>query len=261
MTESTSYFQRLSENVFRPTEHVSGGWKIDEQHIAPSIGLLAHLIEKNHRERGGTLHLSSLHYDILGVLPLEAVETNIKVLRPGKTIELVEATLSHNGRAALILRAWLLQNYETADLAGTDYPSMPPLEETPAYDFAAFWPGGLIASIDTKQIAEHPGRAKTWARPTLQLLDTEEASTTARFVGIADIANGTTPRANPHEVLFPNLDLNLNIFRTPEGAWLGYDTSVSFGPTGIGLTHTILHDTAGPFATLAQTTTLRKVAQ
>lgn len=51
MKDVTSYFRRLAENRFEPTEHVGGAWNPDEQHIAPMLGLLAHLAEADHDAR------------------------------------------------------------------------------------------------------------------------------------------------------------------------------------------------------------------
>jgi hypothetical protein len=58
-------------------------------------------------------------------------------------------------------------------------------------------------------------------------------------------------------VAFPNLDLTLHLLRPPVGEWIGFDTTVSFGATGLGLTSTVLHDLDGPIGTVAQTLTVR----
>ena len=69
-----------------------------------------------------------------------------------------------------------------------------------------------------------------------------------------------TVRADPRAVAFPNLDLTAHLLRPPvldAGGWLGYDTTVSFGPAGHGLTSTVLHDAVGPLGTVAQILTVR----
>ena len=38
---------------------------------------------------------------------------------------------------------------------------------------------------------------------------------------------------------------------------LGFDTTVSFGPDGLGLTRSVLHDAWGPFGTMSQILTVR----
>ncbi|HWD79579.1 MAG TPA: thioesterase family protein, partial [Kribbella sp.] len=64
-------------------------------------------------------------------------------------------------------------------------------------------------------------------------------------------------RADPKEVAFPNVDLTAHLFTTPRGDWLGFDTTVTFGPTGLGLTNSVLHDATGPIGTVAQLVTVR----
>lgn len=89
------------------------------------------------------------------------------------------------------------------------------------------------------------------------MLTGEPVSSTARMLSVADVANGSATLVSPDEVAFPNLDLTAHLFRVPVGEWLGFDTHVSIGPRGAGLTQSVLHDAAGPIGTLAQTLTVR----
>ena len=58
-------------------------------------------------------------------------------------------------------------------------------------------------------------------------------------------------------MLFPNVDLTVHLLHAPRPGWLGADTTVTFGATGLGATHSILHDERGPFAISIQTLTVR----
>ena len=40
-----AYFERAGPSSFRTTEQMTGAWTPDEIHIAPALGLLAHLVE------------------------------------------------------------------------------------------------------------------------------------------------------------------------------------------------------------------------
>lgn len=253
----SSYFTRESNSLFTPSSHVAGSWNTNEQHIAPPMGLLAHAMELDHTSRGGSLKLISINYDILGVIPIETVEVSVKVLRPGRTIELLEGTLSHNGRPALIARAWFLAAGDTKQFAGSSLTPIPPRSEMQVWAPSQKWPGDFIASIEAFQIEESAGRAQTWARTLYPILDGEPTSLTARMLGIVDLANGTTPRVSTNNVIFPNLDLKVNIVRPPVNEWIGFDTAVTFGVNGFGLTQTIIHDDDGPIGSLAQSLTVR----
>lgn len=252
-----SYFERTGPDTFRPTEHVGGAWKADEQHIAPALGVMAHVVEVDRDgRRDDAPVLTRLSYDILGVLPMEEVEVRTRVLRPGRTIELVEAVLSHAGRPAVVLRAWLQAARDTGSVAGTQLASVPGPDTMTPWDPTSVWKGGFIAAAELRRDQEAPGRARFWVRTEVPLLD-EPTSRTARALGLVDIANGMTVREDPAAVAFPNLDLTAHLVRQPEEGWLGFDTTVSFGAQGYGLTSTVLHDEAGPIGTLAQTLTVR----
>lgn len=256
-----AYFERVGTTAFRPTVHVGGAWDVDEQHIAPALGLLAHVVE---RERDGRrddgMCLTRLSYDIWGTVPLETVETSVRVIRPGRTVELTEAELTYAGRRIVTLRAWSMLGRDTQQFAGTTFAAIPSPDETPQWDPTTVWQGGFIKAAQVRRSQAEPGRASFWVTTDEPLVADEPVSATARAVGLFDIANGMTVRADPREVAFPNVDLTAHLFRQPGRDWIGFDTTVTFGATGLGLTSSVLHDLEGPFGTLAQILTVRPLA-
>lgn len=258
MTDSAYYFARISDNSFQPTEHVGGGWNPKEQHIAPAMGLLAHLVEKDRdQRRSDGLVLARVSYDILGVLPLEPVDVEIRVIRPGKTIELVEATLSHGGRPALVLRAWLLQNTQTDSLAGSPIELLPDVAEMEPWNPADVWQGGFVKTVFVRRQLLGVGRALCWVHTPVVLLEDEPTSDAVRMLSLIDLANGLAPRVSSDVATFLNVDLSASIFRQPIGNMVGLDTTVSFGPNGVGLTETVIYDQLGAVGTSSQTLTVR----
>lgn len=253
-----AYFHRIDTARYRPTDHVSGAWNLSEQHVAPGIGLLTHAVEADHRARRAVpLQTARLSVDIWGTIPMDDVAVDVEVLRPGRTIELVEARLSHGGRVALALRAWLTNSYDSGGMAATPFPAMPHPDSMTHWDPTEIWGGGFIANAQVVRQDSGPGRARCWVRAPLALIAGEQVSATARFMTLADIANGLAPLASPEEAAFPNLDLTAHLFREPEGEWMGFDIFASNGSTGIGLTHSILHDGSGPLGVLSQSLTVR----
>lgn len=254
-----AYFIRESENTYRPTGHVSGGWNPKEQHIAPSIGLLTHIIEQDLAARRGSdsLNLTRLSVDILGVIPMAPVQVSVQVLRPGRTIELVEARISHGGRDAVSARAWLSATYSTAGLQGSGFDPMPARTELEPWGLDSSWPGGMVRSVQILRKELRPGRVQSWLRSDVQLLADEEVSPTAHMLRLVDVANGVAARLDPHEVLYPNLDLTAHLFRAPMGELTGLDSASSIGPDGAGLTHSILHDEHGAVGVVSQVLTVR----
>ncbi|MBM6404097.1 thioesterase family protein [Phycicoccus sp. CSK15P-2] len=252
-----AYFEQLADGRFRATEHTGGAWREEEQHIAPALGLLVHLVEQERdARRGPGMVVSRLAYDILGTVPVAEVETSVRTLRPGRTVELVEATMAHAGRDVVVLRAWLLEPRDTAAIAGSPLPEIPGPDELAPWTPSETWPGGFIDSVELRRHRVEPGRGCFWARAHQPLLD-GPVSDLARLVGLFDLANGMLVRADPAQVHFPNVDLVAHLVREPAGEWMGFDTSVWFGPGGVGLTSSVLRDTDGPVGTLAQSLTVR----
>ena len=253
-----AYFERVGPRRFRATEHTEGAWDQGTQHIAPALGLLAHVVECDRdARRGEGLVVGRLSYDILGTVPVEEFGVDVEVVRAGRTIELVEAVLTHGGRAAVRLRAWLMEPRDTTTVAGTSHEPIPGPDETEPWDPTTVWPGGFIGTAEVRRHQREPGRATYWVRTGVALVADEETSALSRAAGMLDIANGMTVRAAPADVLFPNVDLTAHFFGQPQGDWLGFDTTVSFGSAGVGLTATVLHDEQGPIGTSSQCLTVR----
>ncbi len=253
-----AYFEQLSDSTFRATEHVGGAWNVDEQHIAPALGLLTHCVERDHaRRRDDGLVIGRLSFDILGTVPIGVVETTVEVVRAGRTIELVQATLSHGGRAIVLLRAWLMQTGDTETVSATSLPGIGAATSFVPWDPTTVWPGGYIASAEVRRDQVEPGRAAYWVRTAVPLISGERSSVLANAAVLFDIANGMTVRADPRTLAFPNLDLTVHLFAHPRTEWLGFDTAVSFGANGIGLTHSVIHDEIGPIGASSQILTLR----
>ncbi len=259
--DDTAYFHRLATGTFRATDHVGGAWDTATQHVAPALGLMVHAVEADRvGRRDDPALVARVSFDILGTMPVDVVEIAVQVLRPGRTIELVEARLRHAGRDVVRLRAWLLQPGETDQLAGTALPPIPGPDDHPRWDGTTLWPGGFIASVDVRRHLHEPGRGTFWVRPRVPLLADEDVSALAATFGTVDIANGMVVRADPGQVAFPNVDLTAHVLRPPSGGWVGFDTTVSFGVGGLGITSTVLHDVDGPVGTMSQALTVRPVS-
>lgn len=256
--ELNAYFMPLGEGRFVATTHVGGAWFTEEQHIAPLLGLLTHLVEVDRDERRSDgLMVGRLSFDILGRVDLGEFSTRVAVPRPGRSVELVEAVATQHERDVVIVRAWLLKHAATVSLAATPLSKIPAPEDVAPWDPTRVWPGGFIESIELRRHQFEPGRAHFWARTPIPLIAGTPYSRLAASVGLLDIANGMTTRADPRSVFFPNVDLTLHLFAQPEGEWVGFDTSVTFGAGGIGVTSSVVHDVRGPIGVMAQSLTIR----
>ena len=155
--------------------------------------------------------------------------------------------------------AWLA-SHDSEPVAGVELEPIPGPDEMRPWEGADTWEGGYIEGLEFRVDAERrPGRTRAWIRALNPLVDGETCSPTADLVRLADTANGIAVRVSPREWMFPNVDLSVHLFREPVRGWVGFDTRVTMGPTGLGLTSTTLHDERGPVGRAEQILTVRRL--
>lgn len=223
--------------------------------MSPVSALLIHALDL-HAPRPD-LQLAKVTFDILGLIPQGEIEITTRTLRPGRTIELLQAEFVVDGRPRVLAQAWRHQISDTSAVAGTEDPPIPGPEDgvVPAsFD----WPGGYIDSVEFRSVGERrPGRSGSWLHSKVDLVEGVAVSDTARQFCHIDTANGLSPRIGPDRGHYPNTDLTVHLHRTPVGDWTGLDVSATLGPTGLGLTSAVLHDRHGPYGHAVQALTVR----
>ena len=255
-----AYFDRVGTGRYRPTVHAQGAWNEAEIHFSPLGGLLVHEIDLHRAgaDPADTKQLSRVSFDILGFLAAEEITIEVTTTRPGRTIELVEARASIRGRTAVVARAWFIGAVDTTAVEGGAPSDIAAPSTTRPWSMAGTWSGGYIDSLQVRPVGKPTaGRTTAWITTEVVLVEAREVTPHARFVALVDTANGIAVREHPGEWLFPNLDLTIHLFRQPAGPWVGLDTTVAFGPTGLGLTSSVLHDESGPVGRAEQTLTVR----
>ena len=228
--------------------------------MAPATGVMCAELEAFMPRED--LRIGRVGLDILGLIPLQPFSISTKVLRPGKTIELIEATMVADGRACIVARAWRMQISDTRAIAGTEDRDIKRPEELADWTGMKQWAGGFIESMQFKADAEHrAGKGVVWMNNDLEMVEGQTTSSFVHLLGMVDTANGIVPRAKPGEWAFPNLDLHIDLLRLPQGKWLGLDTCQQYGSDGIGLTSSVLHDELGVFGRSEQILTLRPMSE
>lgn len=254
-----SYYEPVDAHRYKPTAHAGGAWSADEQHFSPLGGLIVHAIDRHLADRPDNgLLMSRISFDILGRPALDECEIRVETVRPGRTIELVEAVVLIGGRPVVRGRAWLLAALDTTAVEGGAGDRLTQPDALTPWEMGSVWPGGYIASVDVRPLAPpQPGRTTAWISTDLDLVAGQSVSPLASYVTLVDTANGIAVRQPPTAWMYPNVDLTIHLHRQPRGRWTGLDTTVTFGPTGQGITSTVLHDLDGPVGTAQQMLTVR----
>ncbi len=251
-----AYYVPVSPGVYRPTIHVQGAWQETEQHMAPISGLITHELAMH--ERRDDMQIGRICFEILGMIPLQESTIHVETIRPGRTIELLEATLTIGGRTIIRARAWRLAKSDMSAVEGNELPAMPGPDDTEKLDNTLEWPGGYIRSLQAQAVpGGRDGRRQVWLRTDCELIDGVPAEPIAAYTMLVDTANGIATRVRPTELMFPNVDLTLHFVREPDPTAIGLDTGVTFGPTGLGLTSSVLNDVHGPVGRVEQCLTVR----
>lgn len=252
------YYQPTGENTYRSTIHAQGAWNPHEQHMAPATGVLAHAME-NFQPRAD-MRMARLSLDIHGIIHAGDFEIRTRMIRPGRTIELIEAEMVSAGRTCIVARGWRLKTIDSTAVAAAEDGSVVHPEELVPFEGMSPWPGGYIRGLEFRGADGHrPGKGVVWMRHGFEMVDGTKTSDLVRLLGMVDTANGVAPRVapGPDSWMFPNIDLQIHMHRAPEGQWLGIEAQQSYGTDGIGLTSAVLHDIHGPFGRSEQILTVR----
>lgn len=268
----TAYYKLMSRTDndgvsvarYQSTIHAQGAWNEHEQHMAPATGILcAELEQFNPREE---MRIGRISLDIFGLISFGEFDIVTKVIRGGRTIELIESSMIANGKTCIVARAWRMLTSDTTEVHGLEDDHVSHPEDLPNWQGMQSWGGGFIRSITTHASPNRrAGKGVVWIHTPLEMVEGQKTSDFVRLMGLVDTANGIVPRIQQDnsqggiEWLFPNLDLQIHMHRLPQGEWLGIEAVQQIGTDGIGLTSSVLHDVHGVFGRSEQILTVRKV--
>src|SRR5215217_4400326 len=88
---SEAFFEVLGPDRFRATELTRGPWEPGLQHAGPPAALLGRAVE-GHGDRSG-LQVARITFDIVRPVPIAELRVTTRLLRGGRSLELLEATL------------------------------------------------------------------------------------------------------------------------------------------------------------------------
>jgi hypothetical protein len=241
---------------YRPTSLSASPWSAGALHGGPPAGLLAREIEGFAGGEGFVVVRVTM--ELLRPVPLDRLDVSAELRRPGRNVQLVEATLrspEHEVARATGLRIRRSEVRLPREIAqeGLSYPL--PAEVAPnRRGPGPFLPGFHSDGVEHRFVRGSfttPGPAIDWIRVKFPLVEGEPLSPLARACAAADFGNGISGLL-PGTHTYINPDLTVYLHRHPEGEWICLDSVTHVHPTGIGLAESRLSDERGPIGRAVQ---------
>jgi hypothetical protein len=249
MEGAGSYFERRGDDTFEATRATESPWDARLQHGGPPTALLARTMLANHRR--DDMRLARITTDFLGPIPRAVVEIRTRVVRPGKRIELLEATMASGGRDVVTARAWRI----VVQAPGSIPPGVTPPDPVPGRPAAEEPPRwlrgwGYGESLEWRYAGgspESPGPAAAWARLRVPLIADEPTAPLDRALVLVDSANGISGELPMSDWLFVPPSLTVALERYPRGEWVLLEARTVLGDDGLGTCVARLADDDGYF--------------
>jgi hypothetical protein len=251
---------------FVPTDWARGPWTADASHAGPPAALLGRAVEALD-PTGPAILVSRFSMEILRPVPLRPLTVRAAVARPGRRVQLAEASLLDGDVEVIRASVWRIRpnddlgaelrrsaGFELVDHLEPHSFERP--EDCPvAQTFSPGWEPSYFDAIEWRTAAGdwlQPGLAAMWMRMRVDLVAGEVPSPLSRVRVSADSANGISWELPIGPFLFANLDLTLHLARMPEGDWVCVDAVSWLGPNGLGVAQSRLWDQRGRFGAGAQ---------
>lgn len=286
--DADAFYVAEAEGVYRATEAAQGPWDPGSQHGGPPAALLASAVEERTGRPG--LRTVRVSVDFFGPIPMGVVGVSVRVLRPGRRVQLAEAELTHAGKVVAVARTWQHAVSEGAASSGAassegtpsgaapsgapsaeasraaqgvagvaagpggrpPVPALPPRESHGPGMMNAFGYGRAIEWRMTGGSADALGPGAVWARPRVPLIAGTEMTGLQRALVVADSANGISLSLPLDHYLSMPTSLNVAFLRHPAGDWVHLDCRTDFSGDGVGLTTAELADFGGRLGVVNQ---------
>jgi hypothetical protein len=201
--------------------------------------------------------IARIAFDFYSPVPLGLVSVETSVLRPGRKLQISEATMRAAGRVVLrATAAHVLAEAGRSPAVGEPF-EVPPL---PAAATRVVFPGiehfeyaDAIEWRVAKGDLGQPGPATVWTRCRLPIVRDSVLTGLERVLAVVDTANGISAELPISEWMFVPIDLMVTLLRVPDAEWLGMSSRSTITADGIGATETVLFDAEGPLGRALQT--------
>lgn len=242
-----SIFELAGDGRFVATEAALSPWSDQALHGSPVAMLLAREIERFPADQA--MFVTRMTVELMRPFGRVPVEARARLVRPGRKVQIVEASL-WNGDTE-VARATAVR-MRTAEIAVPDEPDERPYEPPEELET---WTGGWREGSDAYHLIGVENRARrdfatpgphfSWFRLRVPLVPGEEPSGLVRVCAAADFPNGISRIVDPRVTSFVNPDVSVYLHRHPVDEWVMVDARTWLEPNGVGVAEGALYDRRG----------------
>src|SRR5450755_2169113 len=203
-------------DTFRATDLALGPWHPGALHGGAPAALLVHALAEHPVPE--PLRLARITYEFVRPVPVGPLRVEIAVVRPGRRVTLLDASL-HDPQDTVVTRAraLLLTPSELGEPADAEPPPFPGPGDATANDWHE--PGRTMFATDAMEIRfaqgrfRDPGAATAWFRLRHPLVAGRPTRPLELLAAAADFGNGIASELTWDEHTFINPDLTVQIER------------------------------------------------
>jgi len=263
----SAVFTRLGTDAWQASELSRGPWDPRAQHGGAPCALLAHVAEQ--AAPGPGWQLARLTVELVKPVPVASLATRTQVQSSRATVRVGVDLLAGEVVVARAHALLLAKNALALPVGLPGWPQSPlrPLPQDcservriPGLPEGVSFYGSAVESRVAEGDSTQPGPCGAWFRLAVPLVRGTANSPAMRAAAAADFGNGLSWVLPAERFLFTNADMSLNLFRAPEGEWIGLRSATEAHSDGAGLAVSHLYDERGPIGLATQTLVLRERA-
>lgn len=261
-----------------PTELTSSPWSPHSLHGGPVAAILAQALEAT--PTAAPMFPARFTLELLRPVGLEPMRIDTRVARPGRKVQVLEATLSKEpgvepSPATTVARATLQQialapvelPEHVSTINGPETRRPPAPENVPQRDGSLAAEGVAFHNTAVEHrcgehFLEDLGPTQDWIKVLFDLFPGEPLSAFQRVVAAADFGNGVSTVLKFRDYLFVNPDLTVYLNRLPVDEWVCLDAVTRLDPSdgagSIGLAESALFDRNGRIGRSLQSLLIEK---
>lgn len=236
-----------------PTSLTVGPWSPEAQHGGPVAALLAQSVETLPAD--SEMRCLRITVELLRPIPLRPLTLRAEVARPGRKVQLLEATL-HDGDTEVARARALRLRVTPVAVPGPEPEALPALPETAPAPSGPLGPFGYAGAVELRFAAgswAEEGPATVWGRLLVPVVAGTELTPLASVAAIADFGNGVSRVVPFGTHRFINPDLTVALSRPPRGGWVGFDMVTRLSQEGSGQAESRVMDREGTIGRSVQT--------